>query len=251
MRRSPQRATKRRPTVDWVHQFLIVLTSTDPLVWRRIQVPESYSFWDLHVAIQDAMGWLDCHLHEFRIVTDLTAGRVERFGIPVDEFLEQPPVRPDWTVRVSSVVGKGDLPMRYVYDFGDGWQHIVMYEGGAQLDRRVRYPHCVSGSRKCPPEDCGGPRGYAELKPSAIPITNDTQSFSTGSAASSIRIASTRRRSPSTIQRSGGRLPLRIHVSDRAEHRVECHIECHRNGKIGKGTQTDASAGRNWKTLNC
>ena len=25
-----------------VHQFLIVLSGTDPLVWRRIQVPESY-----------------------------------------------------------------------------------------------------------------------------------------------------------------------------------------------------------------
>lgn len=42
-----------------VHQFLIVLSGIDPLVWRRIQVPESYSFRDLHVAIQDAMGWLD------------------------------------------------------------------------------------------------------------------------------------------------------------------------------------------------
>ena len=30
-------------------------------------MPETYSFWDLHVAIQDAMGWLDYHLHEFRV----------------------------------------------------------------------------------------------------------------------------------------------------------------------------------------
>jgi hypothetical protein len=48
-------ATRRiRPTL--VHQFLIVLTGIEPLVWRRIQVPAAYSFWDLHVAIQDAMG---------------------------------------------------------------------------------------------------------------------------------------------------------------------------------------------------
>ena len=65
MTRSPVRAKKRRPAADWVHQFLIVLPNTEPLVWRRIQVPESYSLWDLHVAIQDAMGWSDCHLHEF------------------------------------------------------------------------------------------------------------------------------------------------------------------------------------------
>lgn len=51
-----------------IHQFLVVLADTDPLVWRRIQVPSRYSFWDLHVAIQDAMGWQDYHLHEFTVV---------------------------------------------------------------------------------------------------------------------------------------------------------------------------------------
>jgi hypothetical protein len=60
-------STKRSTRLKLVHQFLIVLTGTDPLVWRRLQVPERYSFWDLHVAIQDAMRWLDCHLHEFRL----------------------------------------------------------------------------------------------------------------------------------------------------------------------------------------
>ena len=155
--------TRHRPPADWVHQFLIVLSNTDPLVWRRIQVPASYSFWDLHVAIQDAMGWLDCHLHEFTVVLDSKSGRIGRFGIPVDDMLEQPPIRPGWTVKVSDVLDRGDLPMLYVYDFGDEWRHMMVYEGGAQLDRSVKYPRCVSGGRKCPPEDCGGVDGYVEL----------------------------------------------------------------------------------------
>ena len=50
------KSTTRRTRPKLVHQFLIVLSGTDPLVWRRLQVPERYSFWDLHVAIQDAMG---------------------------------------------------------------------------------------------------------------------------------------------------------------------------------------------------
>ena len=50
-----------------IYQFKIVPKGITPPIWRRIQVPESYSFWDLHVAIQYAMGWLDCHLHAFRI----------------------------------------------------------------------------------------------------------------------------------------------------------------------------------------
>src|SRR5262245_22323574 len=63
----PRKQTTRRTRPKHVHQFLIVLAGIDPLVWRRIQVPATYSFWDLHVAIQDAMGWLDYHLHEFRL----------------------------------------------------------------------------------------------------------------------------------------------------------------------------------------
>jgi hypothetical protein len=93
---------------------------------------------------------LDCHLHEFRVVLDSKSGRVGRFGIPVDDMPEQPPVRADWTVKVSDVLSRGDLPILYVYDFGDDWRHMVMYEGGAQLDGGVKYPRCISGARKMP-----------------------------------------------------------------------------------------------------
>ena len=84
-----------------VHQFLIVLSGTDPLVWRRIQVPESYSFWDLHVAIQDAMGWLDYHLHEFRLL-DADEKRMVLIGIPTDDDADDRPVVPGWEVPVAS-----------------------------------------------------------------------------------------------------------------------------------------------------
>lgn len=39
-RATPQKSTPNRP--EFVHQFLIVLGGTDPLVWRRIQVPLTY-----------------------------------------------------------------------------------------------------------------------------------------------------------------------------------------------------------------
>ena len=47
-------------TPKLVHQFLIVLTGTDPLVWRWIQVPQRYSFWDLHVAANTVNGRIIC-----------------------------------------------------------------------------------------------------------------------------------------------------------------------------------------------
>ena len=52
-----------------------------------------YSFWDLHVAIQDAMGWLDCHLHQFDIL-DYGSRQIEHIGFPDDEFLLEQVVLP-------------------------------------------------------------------------------------------------------------------------------------------------------------
>ncbi len=47
----------------FLFQFKITLQEIQPAIWRRIQVPAKQSFWDLHVAIQDAMGWKECHFH--------------------------------------------------------------------------------------------------------------------------------------------------------------------------------------------
>jgi hypothetical protein len=103
-----------------------VLSGTNPLVWRRIQVPEKYSFWDLHVAVQDALGWPDYHLHEFRLL-DAAEQKVVSIGIPTD------------------------------------WQHVLVHEGYESFDDDRKYPCCVAGEGRCPPEDCGGVHGYAEF----------------------------------------------------------------------------------------
>ena len=52
-----------------VFVFKTTLNYCTPRVWRRIAVPRGYTFFDLHCAIQDAMGWADSHLHTFRVDT--------------------------------------------------------------------------------------------------------------------------------------------------------------------------------------
>jgi len=113
-----------------------------PPVWRRIQVPETYTFRDLHVAIQDAMGWSGCHLHEFRI-----AG--VRIGIPDEDMVDRE-ILPEKRQRIAE----------YVYDSGDGWEHRIALEKILPRDESTAYPVCISGRRACPPEDCGGASGY-------------------------------------------------------------------------------------------
>jgi hypothetical protein len=111
------------------HRFHIELEGIDPPIWRRIRLPSSYSFWDLHVAIQDAMGWLDCHLHLFHVRNPET-GELESIGIPDDEpYLDEPLCLPGWDVSIARYfVNEGDTAS-YEYDFGDDWRHTVVLEG--------------------------------------------------------------------------------------------------------------------------
>ena len=50
----------------------------------------------------------------------------------------------------------------YEYDFGNGWVHEFSLKRVAG-ETRTRYPSCIDGARNAPPEDVGGPFGYAEF----------------------------------------------------------------------------------------
>jgi len=52
----------------------------------------------------------------------------------------------------------------YEYDFTDGWQHDVRVEQILPLEPHRRYPTCSGGRRQVPPEDCGGPWAFLELR---------------------------------------------------------------------------------------
>jgi hypothetical protein len=146
---------------DKVYQFKITLEGIEPPIWRRIQVPETYSFWDLHVAIQDSMGWSDSHLHEFRLVNPGT-GASEVIGIPGEDYRGGGRVKPGWEKRVSDFFPT-EAAAEYLYDFGDRWRHALEFEGVFPRENGIRYPSCIDGRRACPPEDCGGTDGFHDL----------------------------------------------------------------------------------------
>jgi len=146
-----------------VFQFKITMKDIDPPIWRRILVPEKYSFWDLHVAIQDAMGWLDYHLHLFKIRYE-RENDVDLIGIPdEDPFEGEPETLPGWEIPISDFFRELGKVAEYEYDFGDGWRHEVLFEGMLLKEKNKKYPKCIGGARACPPEDCGGVGGYYRL----------------------------------------------------------------------------------------
>jgi hypothetical protein len=144
-----------------VYQFKITLAYIEPEIWRRIQVPAKYSFWDLHVAIQDAMGWFDYHLHVFRYRPKRKKKPIE-IGIPIEGW-EGQPISPSWEVPMVTYLDDPGEIVQYDYDFGDDWHHEVLFEGILLKEKGVKYPKCLDGARACPPEDCGGIPGYYRL----------------------------------------------------------------------------------------
>jgi hypothetical protein len=142
------------------HQFKITLDYTSPAVWRRIQLPSEATFWDLHCAINDAMGWEDAHLHEFKLGNKRDS---QRIGIPEDDSPWGDDALADWDVPIATHFAKRGARCNYLYDFGDGWSHKVELEAIAPREPKTKYPRCLDGARACPPEDCGGPFGYERL----------------------------------------------------------------------------------------
>ena len=141
-------------------RFKITLMDVERSIWRRIEVPGNYNFWDLHVAIQDAMGWADYHLHEFRFRPKHKRKDVA-IGIPDADNSDG--VLPGWEHDLSSLLDDPGMVMQYCYDFGDDWRHEILFEGIMMRHADVKYPRCLDGAGACPPEDVGGVPGHEQL----------------------------------------------------------------------------------------
>ncbi|MEV6209224.1 plasmid pRiA4b ORF-3 family protein [Kitasatospora sp. NPDC051914] len=138
---------------DPVYQLRIQLSDVDqPPVWRLIQVPAGIRLDRLHQVIQAVMGWQNCHLHAFS-ADGVQYGRRSSELDFVDE-----------TTVVLDVLVKEGAHLDYDYDFGDSWEHSITVERRMTAEAGHHYPVCVDGAGACPPEDCGGPGGYEDLK---------------------------------------------------------------------------------------
>lgn len=132
-------------------QLKISLKGIRPPIWRRVVVPGYATLGKLHEIIQAAMGWEDYHLHEFIAAGTSFASK------DADEFL---PSKNERSYRLWDVVGEPKDRLRYVYDFGDYWEHDIVVEKVLPIDEVGRRATCIKGKRACPPEDVGGVYGY-------------------------------------------------------------------------------------------
>lgn len=131
----------------------VTLAGIRPPVWRRIVVAGDATLAELHDVIQVVMGWEDAHLHSFEI------GK-RRYG-SADHGLDAGEV--DESTRTVAAAFARTRQGVYVYDFGDSWEHRLSIEPGEAPAVFAGVALCTAGRRACPPEDCGGAAGYANL----------------------------------------------------------------------------------------
>jgi len=132
-------------------------------VWRSLRIGDQATFWDLHVAIQDVMGWSHRHRHLFSADHPATGERL-RLGIPEQSgFHGRGTVIPSWQVQVRDIARRDHPPFLYTYHLGEQWQHEISLEASESAEAGHAAPACLGGQGACPPEGCGGPESYARL----------------------------------------------------------------------------------------
>ena len=140
------------------YQLKITIKGSKPPIWRRVVVPEQYTFCQLHQVIQGAFGWCDYHLHKFEF---------KKPGLLIRETWEEDDLAEscgcdvlEEGTQIGTLITENPRFI-YTYDFGDTWEHQILME--KEVEYEYSYPQVLKYKGDNIPEDCGGIGGYYDL----------------------------------------------------------------------------------------
>ncbi|MGA2584648.1 MAG: plasmid pRiA4b ORF-3 family protein [Tepidisphaeraceae bacterium] len=149
--------SKTEETSSDAYQIKITLAGSKPPIWRRFVAPANITLDRLHDLVQVVMGWTDSHLHAFYVgEKQYTTKRRDGIDLDVDGHDER-------KFRLCDVAPAPKSKVRYEYDFGDSWEHLLLVEKIIPPAEKPPLYCCLTGAGQCPPEDCGGIWGYYHL----------------------------------------------------------------------------------------
>jgi len=141
-----------------IYQIQIALKNFKPKIWRRILIQSNMLLSDFHKVIQTTMGWTNSHLHQF--IKDGTFYTIRL----ADDIMWNEMKNVDYSgIRIDNLLSTEKNKIIYEYDFGDGWEHDILLEKILTDANNISTPVCIAGKQNCPPEDCGGVWGYANM----------------------------------------------------------------------------------------
>ncbi|MBW3469134.1 plasmid pRiA4b ORF-3 family protein [Arthrospiribacter ruber] len=138
-------------------------------IYRKVLVPSDIQMDELHLVIQVAMGWENAHLYQFSDKKGRSKIMVQR-EVEKDEFwggLHGDEFNADEISLMEFLAYTDGKTFWYWYDFGDDWWHKISIQKVTKKDLADTFgdtPFCTEAKGLCPPEDCGGPWGFANLE---------------------------------------------------------------------------------------
>lgn len=140
----------------------IELRDLKPAIYREVMVDPGTTLRKFHKVIQAAMGWEDCHLHAFA----MPSGSQRFYRVPHNNVFEPrnaeawgEPANDDSKYKVGDLLRAPKDKLLYQYDFGDDWEHVITLKSIVETESPL--PHLMKAQNGCPPENCGGPPGFA------------------------------------------------------------------------------------------
>lgn len=103
-------------------QLRVTLENVKPDTWRRVVVPTSIRYDQLHAIIQVLFGWTNSHLHSFSPVDDPTT----EYGIVMPDLDVSDKMLDESENFAYPDLEKGNVT--YIYDFGASWTHQIELE---------------------------------------------------------------------------------------------------------------------------
>ena len=150
------------PVIPMQFRIRVDLVGATPPLWRRLTLPSNLTLDRVHEVLQAAFGWTDSHLHQFSLGFDRSLPRVQEILSAYDVSDGADGV-PETELRLDQLLGKKDDKLRYTYDFGDGWEHVLKLEAVEPLPATDAGVRCIGGRRQGAPEDVGGIYSYDNL----------------------------------------------------------------------------------------
>ncbi len=133
-----------------IYQLKIKLQGITPQIYRKVLVKSDITLNKLERILFGVLDWEGGHLSQFDIFGEFYGG----------EYVED--VKP-LTVKLNIFIKTVKQKFTWEYDFGDSWVHEITLEKILPIEDGKTYPICIAGARCCPPEDCGGVWGYADI----------------------------------------------------------------------------------------
>ena len=137
----------------------IKLNNIDLKIWREVKVPSNITLLALAELLLEVMGWMMEHMYQFRFNGKYYCSKEQ-----IKDSLFPSNDKDFAKVTLSDLLTEKGVRMKLEYDYGDSWEHDVWVKGIREYDEGEKPSITfVNGHGECPPEDCGGVWGYADL----------------------------------------------------------------------------------------